>query len=75
MSWLIAVEKPKPPSLLCAVPSRSPPLKGRAGWSFGRSTHSPVDFPIRQCGGNFGTSLRLFGRAMISRRSEQQLAF
>jgi DNA-binding SARP family transcriptional activator len=30
-SWLIAAEKPQPRPLLCAVPSRSPPHKGRAG--------------------------------------------
>ena len=30
-SWLIAAGKPKPLPLLCAVPSRPPALKGRAG--------------------------------------------
>src|SRR3970282_1490035 len=73
--WLTAAGKPKPPPLLCAVPSRSPALKGRAGWSFGRSTPSPVDFPIRKCVSNSGTSSRRFRRAMISRRSGRQPAF
>ena len=48
--------------------------QGAAGWSFGRSTPSPVDFPIRQCVSS-RTSSRLSRRAMISRRSEQQRAF
>ena len=34
VSWLIAAGRPKPPLLLCAVPSRPPTLRERAGCSF-----------------------------------------
>ena len=39
VSWLIAAENPKPPLLLCAVPSRSPDAQG-ASWLELRALHS-----------------------------------
>ena len=39
VSWPIAAEKPKPPPLLCAVPSRPPTAQG-AGWLELRALHS-----------------------------------